>query len=259
LTLDNRADVVVALTGENTLAVYSQTITATPSLAGPKLLSLAGAPNALAVGDFSGDLRNDLAAIAPQIGKIHLWRGSLSGLASFGSALPYPTGGFDALAVGDLDNDGDDDLAALRGAGFISNSLVIYLQHSGAFPISHTLTPQTGGYLPHSVAVGDVNNDGLDDVVVTAGGNTPNAYVNVFSQVSGTLAATPTVYTAFHLPSAVAVSDLNHDGREDVVALNDGWRTLSFFEQNGSRGLQPYATACPTSATTGPTRWPWPT
>lgn len=242
LTLDNRAEVVVALAGDNTLAVYSPTITSTPPLAGPKLLPLAGAPDALAVGDFSGDLRNDLAAIAPQTGKIHLWRGSSGGLVPLGSALPYPTGGFDALAVGDLDNDGDDDLAALRGSGYLSNSLVIYLQNSGTFPISHTLTPQTGGYLPHSVAVGDVNNDGLDDVVVTAGGNTPNAFVNVFPQISGTLTITPTVYNAYHLPSAVAVSDLNHDGREDVVALNDGWRSLSFYEQTGSGSLSPYLT-----------------
>ncbi len=59
--------------------------------------------------------------------------------------------------------------------------------------------------------------------MVTAGGNAPDAYLNIFLQDGGVLATVPITYAAHHLPSAVAVGDLNHDGREDVVVLHDAW------------------------------------
>ena len=46
------------------------------------------------------------------------------------------------------------------------------------------------------------------------------------------LATTPITYPAYHLPSAVDVADVNHDGREDVVVAHDGWRTVSVYTQN---------------------------
>ena len=132
---------------------------------------------------------------------------------------------------------------ALRGAGYASDSVAIFSQDDGAFAAPVLLSPTTGGYLPHSVAVGDVNGDGLDDVVVTAGGNTPDAYLNVFLQGAGGLAATPTTYPAYHLPSAVAIADITHDGREDVVVAHDGWRTLSVYTQNATGTLDSYVVA----------------
>lgn len=238
---DGWLDVALALAGEDAVWVYTRTPGV--GLNAPATLSLPGGPDALAVGDFSGDLRPDLAVVAPLSGTIHLWRGraSLPSTALF--TLPYSTGGYDALDVGDLDNDGDDDIVALRGAGYLTDSIVIYWQDAGHFPMSTTLTPATGGYLPHSLAVGDVNDDGLDDLVVTAGGNTPDAYLNVFLQGAGGLATMPITYATYHLPSAVAIADLNHDGREDVAALHDAWQTLSVYIQTISGTLSAYAIA----------------
>jgi hypothetical protein len=56
--LDGRHDVALALGVASNLAVYSQTTT----LTGPLMLALSNPADALAVGDFSGDLRPDLAA-----------------------------------------------------------------------------------------------------------------------------------------------------------------------------------------------------
>lgn len=240
VNLDGLPDVALALGEDDTLAVYTQ-VTATNPLSGPLSLPIPGVPDALAAGDFSDDLRPDLAAVASANDTIHFWHSSVDGLLPSRTSLPYATDGFDALAAGDLDNDGDDDLAALRGAGFITDSTAIFLQDRGEFPIGMTRTPETGGFLPHSLTIGDVNSDGRDDLIVTAGGNTPNAYLNVFIQGDTGLVTQPMTYTAFHLPSAVAVADINHDGREDVVAVHDAWRSLNVYAQSADGELDPYA------------------
>lgn len=248
--LDGRSDVVVALAGDNALALYRHG--ATQPLSDAVRLPALGGPDALAAGDFDGDLHPDLAAAAPLSDTIRFWRSSPQGLRPMALKLPYATAGFDALAVGDFNSDGQDDLAALRGAGYASDSVVVYLQDRGAFPVTYTLSPETGGYLPNSLAAGDVNGDGRDDLVVTAGGNAPSAYVNVFLQaikdaaavpVTYGLLATPKTLPAYHLPSAVAIGDLNHDGRDDVALLNDAWRTLSVYTQTLTADLSPYAAA----------------
>jgi hypothetical protein len=238
--LDGALDVALALGEEDAVAVYSQ-ITTTKSLTGPLSIALPGTPDALAAGDFSNDLRPDLTVATVVSDTIQFWRSSPEGLLPTSTTLPYPTEGYDAMATGDLDNDGEDDLAALRGAGFITNSTLIYLQNYGTFPISRTLSPETGGFLPHSLTIGDVNSDGRDDLVVTAGGNTPNAYLNLFLQGDTGLITQPVTHTAFHLPSAVVVADINHDGREDVVAVHDAWRSLNVYTQTADLELAPYA------------------
>lgn len=254
LNLDLRADVALALQGQAALAVYTQVtatlpitnptgLTETNTLTGPLLLPLPAAANALAVGDFNDDLCVDLAAVVPGNDTIHLLQSTMEGPVLRQTTLAYPTDGYDALAAGDLDNDGDDDIAALRGSGYITESVVVYLQEQGAYPVSTVLTPTTGGYLPHSLSVGDVNNDGRDDLVVTAGGNTPDSFLNVFLQGTAGLTTTVITYTAFHLPGAVAVADLNHDGRDDVIVVNEAWRTLSLYSQTAEGKLAPYAVA----------------
>lgn len=241
LNQDGRADTALALAGDAAVKLYTQNTA--QQLNAAVTLPLLGGPDALSTGDFTGDRRPDLVAVAPLSGTINLWQSTPDGLTPLPFTLPYITGGFDALAVGDLDNDGDDDLAALRGAGSITSAVVVYLQTNGFFPVSYTLTPETGGFLPHSLTVGDVNSDGRDDIVVTAGGNMPDAYLNVFLQGDAGMSTTPVTYPAYHLPSAVAIGDLDHDGRNDVAVLHDSWRTLSVYTQTISGALSPYSIA----------------
>jgi hypothetical protein len=245
VNLDGRPDLVMALAGSNQLALYSQTITPTAPLALAKLLAQAGAPDALAAGDFDGDLRPDLAVIAPQSGKIQFWHSTNTGLKAANRVISYPTGAYNALAVGDINNDGEDDLLALHGSGdtYRGRELSVFPHARGAALPSFTRPVTTGIYLAQSVAVGDLNGDGLDDVVVTGGGNAPDAFLNVFLQGPTGLPAWPISYATSHIPSALAIGDLNHDGREDVVVVHDGWRTLSVFLQTNNGSLAAPLTA----------------
>ena len=94
-----------------------------------------------------------------------------------------------------------------------------------------TPNPYSWGQFGASVAAGDVNGDGMDDVVVGAageyvGGNTlGRAYV--FSGVNGSLLLTvesPNPNLAGDFGTSLAVGDVNGDGKGDIAVGAGGER-----------------------------------
>ena len=92
------------------------------------------------------------------------------------------------------------------------------------------------GRNPQSVAVGDFNGDGRQDLVTA---NTGASTVSVLlgngsgSVGDGTFTATASPATGA-LPYAVAVGDFNGDGRRDLVTANNNASTVSVLLGNGS-------------------------
>jgi hypothetical protein len=99
--------------------------------------------------------------------------------------------------------------------------------------------------------------DGRDDIVVSAGGNSAHASLNVFVQQSdGTVATEATIYDTTHLPKAVAIGDVNHDGRNDLLVVHAAWQTLSLYSQSVTGTLNsPVAYDCPTQTIIAPMLW----
>jgi hypothetical protein len=54
------------------------------------------------------------------------------------------------------------------------------------------------------------------------------------------MVVTPTIYSAYHIPEAVEIGDVNHDGLNDVLAVHAAWMSLSTYLQNGSGTLDAY-------------------
>jgi hypothetical protein len=129
------------------------------------------------------------------------------------------------VAVGDLNDDGAPDIALTDLVG------VKVLMHTGAAsattyaaPVSvftQTLNQNVQG--ANIIAIGDVNGDGLNDLIITdpgpTGGMSPT--VNVLLQegsAHGTF-ATPVSYpiAAQDLPQSIVLADLEGDGHLDII------------------------------------------
>jgi len=143
------------------------------------------------------------------------------------------------LDVGDVNNDGLTDIVVMRDQGLEPKISVITQKPDGTLSTSVTYDLGSVYISPHGVAVGDINGDNKMEVVVSYGGNSPDAHLGVFTQNSlGTL--DPVVsYTSYDCPEPVEIADVNGDGRKDIIFLHGGWNKAGVYLQAADGTLRP--------------------
>ncbi|HEU4717033.1 MAG TPA: FG-GAP-like repeat-containing protein [Bacteroidia bacterium] len=98
----------------------------------------------------------------------------------------------------------------------------------------------TAGNAPSDVAIGDIDRDGKPDLVVTnQSSNTVSVYRNISTMGSmSTSSFAPKVdFTTGNSPCSVAVSDLDGDGKLDVIVSNNGSSTVSVLRNTSTTGV----------------------
>jgi len=133
-----------------------------------------------------------------------------------------------AVAVADFNNDGNQDVAAtIRG----TNRLAIFLgAGNGGFSGPAYTDPLVSGTAPNDVVAGDVNGDGIPDLV-TANSTSTNVSV-LIGNGNGTF-QTSVEYTVGTLPLSVKLADFDGDGFKDIVVANQQTNNVSVLKNNG--------------------------
>jgi hypothetical protein len=178
----------------------------------PATLFTAGSrPASVAIGDFNGDGKQDLAVASIDDFKIWVLLGT--GTGSFGAATfvangDYPT----SVVVRDFNSDGKSDLAFANNRG--NNISILLGNGTGSFG---TATNLATGSSPGSIAIGDFNGDGKPDLAVTNAG-----IVSIFlGKGDGTFLGA-TNFGAGSNPIKIAIGDFNGDGKQDLAVVNAG-------------------------------------
>jgi hypothetical protein len=180
-------------------------------------------PTSVAVGDFNGDGKLDLA-IATSGSQAYCWNepGAVAillgdGTGNFSLASAPAVGLCPAsVAVGDFNGDGKLDLVV---ANEYSNTVSILLgDGTGTFILASS--PAVGSF-PQSVAVGDFNGDGKLDLAVATNPYGNNGVVSILlgdGTGNFTLASSPAVSGS---ASSAAVGDFNGDGKLDLAVASE--------------------------------------
>ena len=191
-------------------------------------IALAGAQTVKAA-DVDGDGKVDLVASAAA-GLVVL---KALGAGAFAPPTVVSAQRQVEVEIGDVTGDGRRDLVTCNG----QVALVFAQQAAGTFaaPIQHS-----GGAPCESVAIADVNGDGLPDVSTAGGGNRPTSRLSVFpQQANGTMAETPATYPTLDLPGSVKAGDMNGDGRSDLVVFHEAWMWVGVHAQAPDHTLDP--------------------
>jgi len=198
--------------GGTSNVVFFEVTTATSSIAlsAPRGFDAGSGPQSVAVGDFNGDGKPDLAVVNSYSNNVSILLGNGDG--TFQIHVDYPTGAQPgSVAIGDFNGDGKLDLAVVNS--YSNNVSVLLGNGNGTFQpaVSYGTGSGTG---PAFVAVGDFNHDGKLDLAV-ANSNSSNVSV-LLGNGDGTF-QTAVNYDVGGAPTSIAVGDFNHDGKLDLA------------------------------------------
>jgi hypothetical protein len=221
---DGRNDVVIGNSGCG-IEVFLQNAGGTldPGVPYPSVDSFK-----IRIADLNNDGRLDVVGIGWGTDTASVWLQNAGGTFDPPVAYGISHGGWEDLEVGDVNKDGLADIVVMSGQGVLRVGVLTQKASGGFDAPGYYNIPDV---FPGGIAVGDLNGDGANDVVVAYGGNQPSSKIGVYYQnASGTLDPI-TAHDSYDIPEAMEIADVTGDGRKDVVVLHGGWMAMGVYQQ----------------------------
>jgi hypothetical protein len=201
-------------------------------------------PYSLVAADLNGDGLPDLATVNFDDNTVSVLinqTANASATADFVGQQVFAAGNMpEGIAAGDLNGDGKADLAVVGNGDDLVSILVNGTAASDTTAVFSSAQTFSGALCSASVAIADVNGDGLPDVVSPGEcGSDVAVLVNSTTALSGTIGLSDPQFTSVGdepgcWSMAGAVADMNADGMPELVIVNT---------EDGSVGVQLNATS----------------
>ena len=218
---DGKADLAIADSGFNNGGVYVLLGTGTGSFGTPTKFTAGTRPGYVAIADFNGDSKIDLAVSNAGFGfnKISILNGNGSG--GFSAPTDYPVGSTPAaLAVADFNKDTFLDIAVANNESH--NISILKGNAQGTFGAATNFPANS---FPTSMTSGDFDNDGRLDLAV--GWNMTGDRISILRGDDTGQFAAPAAFSSGSGPYDLTAGDLNGDGISDLAVANASSNTVT--------------------------------
>jgi hypothetical protein len=166
--------------------------------------------NSVAIGDANNDGQRDVViGMNQNTNETRIYENKTGGWIE--TNISHTPSSVQSVAIGDANNDGKNDVAVAIFGASGGNLTRIYENKSGAWIETNiSYVPQS----VNSIAIGDANNDGKNDVVIGMG-STSNDF-RMYTNTSGTWVET-NISDPGNVIYSIVIGDANNDGKNEVV------------------------------------------
>jgi hypothetical protein len=227
----------------STVSVYRNTSTVGNISFAPKIDYATGnAPYSIAIGDLNGDGRPELVVANSSLDSVSIYSNiSKPGNILFDTKLSFYVGTNPyGVAIGDLDGDGKPDLAVTTQGTSLSLSVIRNTSTGGSISFSSKTDLATLNG-PFIVSIGDLDGDGkLDLAAASSNSNAVTVVRNASSPGNISFKSRNDLATG-NYPVGVSITDLDGDGKPDLVTSNRFSNNISIIKNKSTIGSFSFA------------------
>jgi VCBS repeat protein len=189
----------------------------------------------LKIGDVNNDGLQDIVCIGHSTDTVDIFFQGNNGSLEPVLTLPIDHKGFEDLEIKDTNSDNLNDIVISDGT-WATREIGILHQTNNGFSSPIYISNLANENIS-SLAAEDLNNDGMNDIIVTYEENRPGAHIATFFQSqNGTFSPASNIPT-YDIPTSINVIDLNFDRKNDIITLNGSWENIQTFINDGNGGF----------------------